>query len=113
MDKRSFATLFETAISRSFGQAGLAALGSPLVEYHGRPNPRPAIAVEKAVDLLWRAPDRFYFIIDVGVILDGDNPPLLFVRPTGHEPVPFQETWVPDDLGPFKAIGPMTRGGRQ
>jgi hypothetical protein len=112
MDKHTFAALFETAISRSFELAGLAPQSSALVEYHGRPNPRPAVTVAQALDLLWLSPDRFYVVIDVSVILDGANPPLLFVRPSGHEPIQFSATWAPDDLGPFKAMGPMTKGGR-
>jgi hypothetical protein len=113
MDKSSFVILFETAVRRALEQADLSSAENDLlVEFHGLSNPREPISTSTAIDLLWISPDRFYFIVDVGVILDGKSPPLMFVRPTGHEPVPFSSTWDPADLGPFKAIGPMTRGGR-
>ena len=109
MDKDSFATLFETAISRSFELAGLPPSTNTLVQFHGRSNSRASMTQADALDLLWLSPDRFSVVIDVSVILDGVNRPLLFVRPSDHEPVPFTATWSPDDLGPFKAMGPMTR----
>ncbi|GEM_PF-3443565 len=113
MDRSGFAFLFETALQRSLEQAGLPSSGSDLlVEFHGRPNPRHTVRLEQIIDLLWISADRFYFIVDVGVIFEGGKAPLIFVRPSGHDPRPFSGTWNPTDLGPFKAIGPGTRGGR-
>jgi hypothetical protein len=113
MDKSSFAILFETAIQRTLEQADLSPAESDLlVEFHGLSNPSEPIPTSEAIDLLWISPDSFYFIVDVAVILDRNSPVLMFVRPTGHEPVPFFNTWDPADLGPFRAIGPMTRGAR-
>jgi len=113
MDKDNFAILFETAIQRTLEQAGLgSAADSVLVEFHGLSSPLDPIPTIKAIDLLWISPDRFYFIVDVGVIIDGRSPVVMFVRPSGHEPVPFTKTWDATNLGPFKSIGPMTRGGR-
>jgi len=110
MDKESFSTLFDTAISRSFELAGLPPPTKALVQFHGRSNSRPTMTQAEALDLLWLSPDRFSVVIDVGVKLDAANPSMLFVRPSDHEPVPFTATWAPDDLGPFKAMGPMKRG---
>ena len=111
MDESSFATLFANAVLRSLQQAGLSTLKSELlIEFHGKPNPHDPITMDQALGLLWLSHDQFYLIVDVGVILDPVTPPLIFVRPSGHEPVPFSGTWDPDDLGPFKAIGPMTKG---
>lgn len=109
MDKDSFATLFETAISRSFELAGLPQPSNSPVQFHGRSNSKPTLSQAEALDLLWLSPDRFSVVIDVSVILDDANLPQLFVRPSDHEPVPFTATWAPDDLGPFKAMGPMRR----
>ena len=83
-----------------------------LVEFHGISNLQKLIPTSKAVDLLWISPDRFYFIVDVGVVLEGKGQARIFVRPSGHEPVPFSSTLDPADLGPFKAIGPMKTAGR-
>ena len=109
MDKDGFATLFKTVIARSSELAGLPPSTNTLVQFHGRSNSRPTMTQAEALDLLWFSPDRFSVVIDVSVMLDGANPSLLFVRPSDHEPVPFKATWAPDDLGPFKAMGPMKR----
>lgn len=114
MDKSGFAILFETAVRRAFQQAGLVALKSELlVEFHGKPYPVDPITMEQTQELLWLSPDQFFRFVDVAVIIDAEGSPLfLFVRPSGHEPGPFSYTWNPNDLGPFRSIGPMTRGKR-
>jgi len=109
MGKNDFACLFEQAVERALRDAGLPPSSVSVVEFHGAPVQQNPIAMEHALDLLRLGPDRFYFIVDVGVLLTGEDPPVLFVRPSGHEPGPFSSTWNPDDLGPFKSIGPMRR----
>jgi len=109
MDKSDFAGLFEKAVERALKEAGLPSL-SPPVEFRGASIRHNPLTVEQALDALWLGDDRFYFIIDVGVLVGGEGLPMLFVRPSGHEPRAFSETWNPDDLGPFKSIGPLQRG---
>ena len=87
-------------------------LAEPVVEFHGKANPSTPITVDEALDLLWLSPDRFYRVIDVAAFAGEDEPPILFVRPSGHQPDAYWKTWAPSDLGPFKAIGPATRGVR-
>jgi hypothetical protein len=112
MDKSSFAILFESAVQRTLERVDASSTRKDLlVEFHGISNPQELIPTSKAVDLLWISPDRFYFIVDVGVVLDGKGPARIFVRPSGHEPVPFSSTLDPAKLGPFKAIGAMTTAG--
>jgi hypothetical protein len=109
MDKSDFALLFHEAVRRALQQVELALRGvEPVVVFHGKPNPPSPIKVDEALDLLWLSPDRFYRVIDVSAFAREDELPLLFVRPSGHKPVAYSETWDPSDLGPFNAIGPAT-----
>jgi hypothetical protein len=110
-DKRRYELLFEEAVGRTLRQAGLfPPVSEPVVQFQGAPNPKTPITMKEALDLLWLSSDRFYFIVDVGVFLGGENPPVLFVRPSGHEPRPFADTWDASDIGPFKSLGPIERG---
>jgi hypothetical protein len=113
MDKTGYALLFQEAIRRALQQAGLSAtLSEPVVEFHGRPNPKRRVKVDEALDFLWLSADRFYRIVDVAAFSGEDNPPVIFVRPAGFEPSTYEDTWEPSGLGPFKVIGPATRGLR-
>ena len=61
----------------------------------------------EAIDLLYLGRDKFFVFIDIGVLDSSDDYTLLFVRPSGHKPVPFEETWnTPPGNGPFKILGP-------
>ena len=111
MDKSSYALLFQEAVQRALQQAGLsAALGETVVEFHGRPNPDRRITVDEALNFLWLSADRFYRVVDVAAFSGEDNPPVIFVRPAGFEPSAYEDTWEPSGLGPFKVMGPATRG---
>lgn len=111
VDKSSFALLFQDAVGRALEEAGVpAASHEPVVEFHGKPNPIGNVTVEEALDFLWLSADRFYRVVDVAAFVGEDNPPVIFVRPAGFEPSPYENTWEPSGLGPFKVIGPATRG---
>jgi hypothetical protein len=113
MDKSDHARLFHEAVRRALQQAEMEhSDAQPVVEFLGKPNPSTPIGVEEAFDLLWLSPERFYRVIDVAAFAGENEPPVLFVRPSGHEPGAYSETWDPSDLGPFKVIGPVTRGVR-
>lgn len=112
MDKSGFALLFRDAVRRALDEAGLSSTGGePVVEFHGKFNPSAhQIGLEEAVDLLWLSPKRFYRIVDISAVLGAVIQPIIFVRPAGLEPCAYSETWDPNDLGPFKVMGPMLRG---
>ena len=113
MLKSDYEPLFHEAVRRALQEAGLSAVsGEPLVEFHGRPNPQGRITLAQTLDFLWLSSDRHYRIIDVAAFSGEDKPPIVFVRPAGFEPGLFSETWDPADLGPFKVMGPATRGRR-
>jgi hypothetical protein len=110
MDKGRFALLFQEAVRQALEQAGVAAtLSEPVVEFHGRPNPKGPVTVDEALDFLWLSPERFYRVVDVAAFLGENNPPVIFVRPAGFEPNAYTDTWEPQGLGPFNVIGPATR----
>jgi hypothetical protein len=111
MDKERFGELFQEAIRRALKLADLfPTTTKPLVEFYGKPNPRNPITMEQALDHLWLSPDRFYRVVDVAAFLGENDPPVIFVRPAGFDPEPFSETYNPNDLGPFQAMGPAMRG---
>ena len=110
MDKGSYALLFEEAVRRALEQAGMSPGLKPVVEFHGKPNPERPVAVDKALDFLWLSTDRFYRVVDVAAFVGEDDPPVIFVRPAGFEPSGYEDTWEPEGLGPFKVLGPATRG---
>ena len=111
MDKSSYAQMFDEAVRRALKLAHLDSTSiEPSVEFHGKPNPPQPITTAEALDLLWLSPERFYRIVEVAAFVGENDPPTLFVRLSGHEPSAYSDTWDPSDLGPFRAIGPATRG---
>jgi len=72
---------------------------------YGDPRQRPLIDVEGAIEMLARDAPRFPRIIDISVVGLRDGATLVFVRPSGHTPSTWEETWnVPPGRGPFKTL---------
>jgi hypothetical protein len=110
MDKDNYSLLFREAVRRALLEAGIVPVGEPVIEFHGMPNPSHPITMDEATDFLWISPERFFRIVDVAAMISDDDPPHMFVRISGHEPGGYADTWGPADLGPFKVMGPGTRG---
>lgn len=110
MDQGTFSGQFHEAVRRALEQAQMsAALGEPIVEFHGRGGPNRRISLAETLDLLWLSEDQYYRIIDIGAYLVEGDPPVMFVRAAGFEPGSYEDTWDPSGLGPFKVIGPVYR----
>ncbi len=62
------------------------------------------MSVDQAVDHLYLTNDKFYRIIDVAIRRITPNDTIVFVRPSGHVPTDFNQTWDPKKFGPFKQI---------
>jgi hypothetical protein len=63
-----------------------------------------------AADALYLGSDTFYRIIDLGVVDVDDDRTIIFVRPSGHTPGSWGDTWnTPPGSGPFKQLGPAAR----
>ena len=60
----------------------------------------------EAESALYLGPDKFYKIIDVCVRAVRADTTIVFVRPSGHAPVPFSATFDPTTNGPFIQVDP-------
>ncbi len=66
------------------------------------------VDLETAVDVLYLGPERFYRIIDVGVVVFGKDRTRVFVRASGHTPGSLEDTRDhPSGRGPFKTLIPI------
>ena len=81
-----------------------------LIELHGAGVSGKIMSVDEALDKLYISPDRFWFVIDISVEEFDDKRTCMFVRASGHPPVPWSRTWQqPPGQGPFKILGPRIR----
>ncbi len=61
------------------------------------------LSLERAAEELFLAPDKFYLIIDVGIVEIKPHEAIVLVRPAPGAPGPFHETWnEPAGTGPFR-----------
>ena len=62
------------------------------------------MSIGQALDHIYLGRNRFYRIIDVAIRRVLPKKSIAFVRVSGHPAGPFNQTWDPTDLGPFKQI---------
>lgn len=63
------------------------------------------LTLETAVDEVYLGPDLYYLIIDLAVIRVSNESSTVFMRPSGHTPGPWSQTWnQPTGMGPFKQL---------
>ena len=74
-----------------------------VIELHGAGTSGAQMSPEDALDALFIDERRFYRIIDVAVIEVAPNQTTVFVRASGHQPAPLEQTWG-GASGPFKQI---------
>lgn len=78
------------------------------IELHGAGYPGKLIPdVDMVVDILYLDEDLSYRIIDIAVVAINTSRTMsrVFVRPSGHKPVPYASVWNnPEGSGPFKQI---------
>jgi len=108
MTKQEFHRLFLRALSAAAQEAEVRLRReiphSFRIELHAPRSQGSLISVEEAVDELYLGEDRFYRIIDVAIRKLLPAQTVVFVRVSGHAPAPFDQTWDPNDLGPFRQI---------
>jgi hypothetical protein len=108
MTKRSFRTLFLRALRNAADVAdtrlSMPAPRSFLIELHSPICSGELLQVDEALDRLYLSGDKFYRIIDVAIEKISSDKTIAFVRVSGHAPGPFDETWDPTNLGPFKQV---------
>lgn len=72
---------------------------------HGAGCSGDIIDVDKAAIMLFIDEDSSYFVVDVAVQQVSPSISRIFVRASGHPPVPFAKTWdTPTGSGPFKQL---------
>ncbi len=108
MTKDDFRNLFVRALNAAADNAE-ARVGRPVprsfeIELHAPGSSVCLLNIDQAVDRVYLGPDRYYRIIDVAVRRLLPDRSVVFVRVSGHQPTPFEETWSPADLGPFKQV---------
>lgn len=75
------------------------------IRLHGAGHSGDILSVDEVATLLFIDDSSFYRIIDVAVQQVSPSVSEIFVRVSGHNPVPFEQTWdTPKGSGPFKQI---------
>ena len=107
IDKQQFRELFETALNEAAENAECVLHTNIsrdfLIELHLYGV--RLCDVDTALDNLYLGEDRAYKVIDVAVLRVESDKTIVFVRVSGHDPVPWEETYQADKLkGPFKQM---------
>jgi len=101
---------FEALFRKTLAAAQVAFGGTPdvdpdrMVELHL--NGMQLVSINEAASRLFLDEDRFFKVIDVSVRPDGERGSAFFVRPSGHSPSSWENTWFPESTGPFKVMMP-------
>jgi hypothetical protein len=108
MTKETFRGLFQAALeaaaSNADEQLGRRVSRNFRIRF-GEPKARPWIDPDTALDRLYLGANRFYLIIDVAVVEAAGDWTAVYVRPSGHRPGSFEQTWNdPPGSGPFKQL---------
>ncbi len=108
MNKQAFKRLFEEALETAARNAD-AHLGQEAPRAFrirlGSPRSGDLLPPDAALDRLYLGEDRFYAIIDVAVIAVDKQWTTVLLRPSGHAPARFEQTWNnPPGSGPFKQL---------
>jgi hypothetical protein len=75
------------------------------IQLYGPGHSGDILDVDEAATLLYINESSFYRIIDIAVKQISPRFSTVFVRVSGHKPVPFEKTWdTPKGHGPFKQI---------
>ena len=108
VQKDEFEQLFRQSLEVATTHAEYK-LGHPIARHYeillyGAGHSGDLLSIEAALDALYLSDCQFFAIIDVSVVMICEYRTTVFVRASGHMPVPFQQTWNPDDKGPFKQL---------
>ena len=107
MDFHDYKLLFEKALHESMKKAS-ERIESTLslnikIELHGAYHSGDILMIDEALDSLYLSDELFWFVIDISVKEVNPTYTLMFVRVSGHPPVPLEETWnYASGYGSFK-----------
>jgi hypothetical protein len=108
MTKTEFEKLFERALNVAAAKAevefGTSVARSFQIELHASGYDGRVVSYDEALNQIFVGSDRFYKIIDVAIKELLSDESVAFVRVSGHPTVPFDQTYDPSGLGPFKTL---------
>ena len=109
MTKQEFQALFERALDlaaqHAERQVGREVPRAYVIEISMTRYKDQLLPVREATDALYLGEELSYRIIDVGVRAVNRKTTTCWVRPSGHQPAPYEKTWNdPPGWGPFKQI---------
>jgi len=95
----------EAAAESAERRLGIAISRNLEIQFEGfSPHPRK-LTGDQAVDELYVGPDRFYRVVNVGVVEVRKERTVVSMCVSGHPPSSFADTWnQPNGAGPFKQI---------
>ena len=75
------------------------------IMFSGAGHDRDLMEIEDALFKLYLGEDIFYHVIDVAVVEVHPERTIVFVRPSNHQPGPWEQTWnKPPGWGPFNQL---------
>jgi len=109
--KEEFDVLFRSSITQAIATVermlGHSIPRDVVIRLHGAGEGGADMSVDDALSTLYLTPDRFYRVIDIGVVRTTRDTTYVFVGVSGHAPGPWESTWNrPPGNGPFKVIIP-------
>lgn len=110
MKKQQFRQLFDLFLEEAAQDAEIV-LGCKMprvfeVLLNGSGYSNYLTTVATACDQLYLGEDKFYRVIDIGVVAVSKEKITIFVRASSHSPTGFENTWnTPMGSGPFKLLG--------
>jgi hypothetical protein len=103
-----FRSIFDQALDRAFTESSsiteIREINLDLVQFFGLGHDGTIIDKDSALDLLYLGIDVYYKIVDVMLVSLKGGIATFFVRPSGHPPGPYSQTWGPSGLGPFRIL---------
>lgn len=100
-----FLSALETAVENAEEMLSRSIPRQYEIVLHGRGYSGQVVDVESVAINLYIDGERFYRVIDVAVQHVFPSITRIFVRVSGHDPVPLADTWnTPKGSGPFKQI---------
>jgi hypothetical protein len=95
----------EAAAESAERRLGISVSRNFEIQFEGFAPHRRKLTGDQAVDELYVGTDRFYRVVDMGVIEVRKDRTVVFMRVSGHPPSSFADTWnQPKGAGPFKQI---------
>lgn len=74
------------------------------IELHGAGSAGDMIDIDQAFDRIFISDSEFYKIVDLAVKKCESEKTVVFMRISDHGLGKFDQTWSPDDFGPFKIL---------